>query len=577
MPVTSMDGEKRRMENIMNEKLQIIFGLLGGLAVFIYGMNMMSECLQKAAGEKMKSILALLTRNPILGVIAGALTTAVLQSSSATTVMAIGFVSAGLMTLPQAISIIFGANIGTTMTAQIIAFKISDYIYIIIFIGFLISFIAKSEKVKSIGQTIFAFGLLFLGIETMGDVMKPLASSPVFTNLIGKVAHIPVLGVLVGTLMTLVVQSSSATIAVLQNFASQPGPDGVTSMLGLAGAIPILLGDNIGTTITALLASIGQTKDAKRTAVAHCIFNISGCLLFIWFVKPFAALIQYISPKGPEVEVISRQIANAHTLFNITMTLIWVCLIKFMVKIVMTLIPDGKAVDMDPAKPVFLDEKIIGQPAAALQLVAKEILHVSDMVKVVVKDTISIVKTEDISMLEELEEKGKQIKTLTGYITEYLAALFSAGTMTEQQASQTASLMYVLSDVERMGTLSVEVAECVREKAENGYKYTQEAMEELEKSLKTLNKMFEDSIKAIQGDESVPIEKLIKRKDKIMDLDLKMRKAHVQRVNKGKCKASLTTPFTNILHLIDRMGNSCVNLADVATNAISLNEFISIN
>lgn len=565
------------MENIMNEKLQIIFGLLGGLAVFIYGMNMMSECLQKAAGEKMKSILALLTKNPVLGVIAGALTTAVLQSSSATTVMAIGFVSAGLMTLPQAISIIFGANIGTTMTAQIIAFKISDYIYIIIFIGFLISFIAKSEKAKSIGQTIFAFGLLFLGIETMGDVMKPLASSPVFTNLIGKVAHIPVLGVFVGTLMTLVVQSSSATIAVLQNFASQPGSDGVTSILGLAGAIPILLGDNIGTTITALLASIGQTKDAKRTAVAHCIFNISGCLLFIWFVKPFAALIQYISPKGPEIQVISRQIANAHTIFNITMTLIWVCLINFMVKIVMTLIPDGKAVDMDPAKPVFLDDKIISQPAAALQLVAKEILRMSEMVKVAVGETITIVKTEEISRLEDLEEKGQQIKTLTESITEYLAALFSAGTMTEQQASQTASLMYVLSDVERMGTLSVEVARCVREKAENKYKYTPEAMDELQKSLRTLAKMFEDSIKALQGDESVQIEKLIKRKDKIMDLDLKMRKAHVQRVNKGKCKADLTAPFTNILHLIDRMGNSCVNLADVATNEISLNYFMTIN
>ncbi len=561
-------------ENIMNEKLQIIFGLLGGLAVFIYGMNMMSECLQKAAGEKMKSILALLTKNPVLGVIAGALTTAVLQSSSATTVMAIGFVSAGLMSLPQAISIIFGANIGTTMTAQIIAFKISDYIYIIIFIGFIISFIAKSEKVKSIGQTIFAFGLLFLGIETMGDVMKPLASSPVFTNLIERVAHIPVLGVFVGTLMTLVVQSSSATIAVLQNFASQPGPDGVTSMLGLAGAIPILLGDNIGTTITALLASIGQTKDAKRTAVAHCIFNISGCLLFIGFVKPFAALIQHISPKGPEVEVISRQIANAHTLFNITMTLIWVCLIKFMVKIVMTLIPDGKAVDMDSAKPVFLDDKIINQPAAALQLVAKEILRVSEMVKVVVADTITIVKTEDMNELEPLQEKGLQIKKLTDQITEYLAALFSAGTMTEQQAAQTASLMYILSDVERMGTLSVEVAKCVQEKIENRYKYTPEAMEELQKSLKTLEKMFTDSIKALQGDRSVQTEKLIKRKDKIMDLDLKMRKAHVQRVNKGKCKASLTTPFTNILHLIDRMGNSCVNLADVASNEISLKYFM---
>lgn len=561
----------------MNEKLQIVFGLVGGLAIFIYGMNMMSECLQKAAGEKMKSILALLTRNPVLGVLAGAITTAVLQSSSATTVMAIGFVSAGLMSLPQAISIIFGANIGTTMTAQIIAFKITDYIYIIIFIGFIISFVAKSEKVKSIGQTIFAFGLLFLGIETMGDVMKPLASSPVFTDLIAKVSNMPVLGVAVGTLMTLVVQSSSATIAVLQNFAAQAGPDGVTSILGLTGAIPILLGDNIGTTITALLASIGQNKDAKRTAVAHCIFNISGCLLFIWFIKPFAALIQYISPKGPEIEVISRQIANSHTVFNITMTLIWVCLINVMVKIVMTLIPDGKAVAVDPAKPLYLDEKMTNQPTAALQLVAKEILHISDIVKEAVSNTIEIVKTEDISQLEGLLEKGKNIKPLTEKTTEYLALLFSSGTMTEQQAAQTASLMYILSDVERMGSLSVEIAKCIQEKEQNNYKYTPEAMDELQKSLRTLEKMFIDSMKALQGDKSVQIDKMLKRKDKIMDLDIKMRKAHLQRVNKGKCKASLTAPFTNILHLIDRMGNSCLNLADVAANEISLSYFMTVN
>lgn len=561
----------------MNEKLQIVFGLVGGLAIFIYGMNMMSECLQKAAGEKMKSILALLTRNPVLGVLAGAITTAVLQSSSATTVMAIGFVSAGLMSLPQAISIIFGANIGTTMTAQIIAFKITDYIYIIIFIGFIISFVAKSEKVKSIGQTIFAFGLLFLGIETMGDVMKPLASSPVFTDLIAKVSNMPVLGVAVGTLMTLVVQSSSATIAVLQNFAAQAGSDGVTSILGLTGAIPILLGDNIGTTITALLASIGQNKDAKRTAVAHCIFNISGCLLFIWFIKPFAALIQYISPKGPEIEVISRQIANSHTVFNITMTLIWVCLINVMVKIVMTLIPDGKAVAVDPAKPLYLDEKMTNQPTAALQLVAKEILHISDIAKDAVSNTIEIVKTEDISQLEGLLEKGKNIKALTEKTTEYLALLFSSGTMTEQQAAQTASLMYILSDVERMGSLSVEIAKCIQEKEQNNYKYTPEAMDELQKSLRTLEKMFIDSMKALQGDKSVQIDKMLKRKDKIMDLDIKMRKAHLQRVNKGKCKASLTAPFTNILHLIDRMGNSCLNLADVAANEISLSYFMTVN
>ena len=560
----------------MNEKLQIIFGLLGGLAVFIYGMNLMSECLQKAAGEKMKSILALLTRNPIMGVLAGALTTAVLQSSSATTVMAIGFVSAGLMNLPQAISIILGANIGTTMTAQIIAFKISDYIYIIIFIGFIVSFLAKSEKIKNIGQTVFAFGLLFLGIETMGGVMKPLASSPVFTNMIAKVADIPILGVAVGTLMTLVVQSSSATIAVLQNFASQAGPDGVTSILGLAGAIPILLGDNIGTTITALLASVGQSRDAKRTAVAHCIFNISGCLLFIWFVKPYASFIQWISTKGPEVEVISRQIANAHTIFNLTMTVIWVGLIGLMVKIVTRIVPDGKKEVVELSAPLYLDDKMISQPAAALQLVAKEAVHLSELVKDQLQSTIEVVKSEDVKQIDVIREKGGHISELYDRINEYLAGLFSSGSLTEQQASQTASLMYILSDVDRMGNLSVEVAECIQEKVTNKYKYSSEAMSDLGKSLKAIAKMFDLSMEALQNGSPEQADKILRRKDKILDLDIKMRKAHVQRVNKGECKASLTAPFSRVLHSIDRMGNSCINLADVAMNDVSLNYFLTV-
>ena len=560
----------------MNEKLQIIFGLLGGLAVFIYGMNLMSECLQKAAGEKMKSLLALLTRNPIMGVLAGALTTAVLQSSSATTVMAIGFVSAGLMNLPQAISIILGANIGTTMTAQIIAFKISDYIDIIIFIGFIVSFLAKSEKIKNIGQTVFAFGLLFLGIETMGGVMKPLASSPVFTNMIAKVADIPILGVAVGTLMTLVVQSSSATIAVLQNFASQAGPDGVTSILGLAGAIPILLGDNIGTTITALLASVGQSRDAKRTAVAHCIFNISGCLLFIWFVKPYASFIQWISTKGPEVEVISRQIANAHTIFNLTMTVIWVGLIGLMVKIVTRIVPDGKKEVVELSAPLYLDDKMISQPAAALQLVAKEAVHLSELVKDQLQSTIEVVKNEDVKQIDAIREKGGHISELYDRINEYLAGLFSSGSLTEQQASQTASLMYILSDVDRMGNLSVEVAECIQEKVTNKYKYSSEAMSDLGKSLKAIAKMFDLSMEALQNGSPEQADKILRRKDKILDLDIKMRKAHVQRVNKGECKASLTAPFSRVLHSIDRMGNSCINLADVAMNDVSLNYFLTV-
>ena len=557
----------------MNEKVQIAFGLLGGLAIFIYGMNMMSECLQKAAGEKMRSILALLTKNPVMGVLAGALTTAVLQSSSATTVMAIGFVSAGFMNLPQAISIIIGANIGTTMTAQIIAFKLSDYIYAIIFVGFIISFLVKSEKVKNIGQTIFAFGLLFLGIETMGSVMKPLADSPVFTEMIARVSDVPILGVAVGTLMTLVVQSSSATVAVLQNFASQAGPDGVTSVIGLAGAIPILFGDNIGTTITAVLASIGQTKDAKITAVAHCVFNISGTFLFIWFVGPFAKLIQMISPKGPEIEVISRQIANTHTIFNCVMTLVWVPLIWLMVKIVMRIIPDGRKEQYSLSEPLYLDEKLLGQPTAALQLVAKEVLHCSEIVRDMIRQTREALKNEEKKEIEDVHCKLDAVKSLHARITQYLTDLFASGSLNEEQASQSAGIMYVLSDVDRMGILCGEVAGGIKEKMEKKYKYSKEAMKDLGKSLELIETMYSEVLEAIVSGKLEHAKELVKKREKVMELDISMRKAHMSRVSKGKCDASLTAPFNSILYSIDRMGNSCVNIADTVQGQLELNSF----
>lgn len=557
----------------MNEKVQIAFGLLGGLAIFIYGMNMMSECLQKAAGEKMRSILALLTKNPVMGVLAGALTTAVLQSSSATTVMAIGFVSAGFMNLPQAISIIIGANIGTTMTAQIIAFKLSDYIYAIIFVGFIISFLVESEKVKNIGQTIFAFGLLFLGIETMGSVMKPLADSPVFTEMIARVSDVPILGVAVGTLMTLVVQSSSATVAVLQNFASQAGPDGVTSVIGLAGAIPILFGDNIGTTITAVLASIGQTKDAKRTAVAHCVFNISGTFLFIWFVGPFAKLIQMISPKGPEIEVISRQIANTHTIFNCVMTLVWVPLIWLMVKIVMRIIPDGRKEQYSLSEPLYLDEKLFGQPTAALQLVAKEVLHCSEIVRDMIRQTREALKNEEKKEIEDVHCKLDAVKSLHARITQYLTDLFASGSLNEEQASQSAGIMYVLSDVDRMGILCGEVAGGIKEKMEKKYKYSKEAMKDLGKSLELIETMYSEVLEAIVSGKLEHAKELVKKREKVMELDISMRKAHMSRVSKGKCDASLTAPFNSILYSIDRMGNSCVNIADTVQGQLELNSF----
>lgn len=562
----------------MNSTFEVILGLLGGLAVFLFGMNMMSDCLQKAAGDKMRTILGMLTKNPVLGVLAGALTTAVLQSSSATTVMTIGFVSAGLMTLPQAISIILGANIGTTMTAQLIAFKLSDYIYVIIFVGFIIGFFAKSEKLKNIGNTIFAFGLLFLGIETMGGVMKPLASSEFFVNMIAKVADIPVLGVAVGTLMTLVVQSSSATIAVLQNFASQPGPDGVSSMIGLAGAIPILLGDNIGTTITAILASIGQGKDAKRTAVAHCTFNVTGCFLFIWFVKPFAAIIEWISPKGPEIEVISRQIANAHTTFNIVMTLIWIPLIWLMVKIVMVIIPDGKKAEIqDPSEPKYLDDKLIHQPIVAMNLVAKEVLNCSKLVKAALKDVCQSVQDNDKSLLKNAIEKTTAVRALNEKINMYMADLFSSGVLYESQTSQIAGVMYVLSDIDRIGDLTNEMAQILGDDDENKKsRFTKEALFDLGEALGVIEEMYSEAIKILKTGNLENAKKMSKKKEKVLDLDINMRKAHMDRVAKGKCEAKMTSAHNRILHIIDRMSNSCANIAEGALGQVDFKYFANI-
>lgn len=560
----------------MGEIIQTLFGLFGGLAIFIFGMNMMSESLQKVAGSKMKKVIGFLTMNPLMGVLAGVITTAVLQSSSATTVMVIGFVSAGLMTLKQGISVILGANIGTTMTAQLIAFKISDYVYLIVFIGFLIFFIAKSERIKNIGNSIFGFGLLFTGIETMSSVMKPLAASPVFTELIAHVADIPVLGVLVGTLMTLVVQSSSATIAVLQNFASQAGPDGVSSIIGLAGAIPILLGDNIGTTITAILASIGQSRNAKRVALSHCMFNVSGALIFIWFVKPYAALIQAISPKGPEVEVISRQIANAHTCFNVTMTLLWLPLIWLLVKIVMTFIPEKSSERLNTRKPLYLDGNLILQPAAALEMTAREVIHCSDMVGELIPACAEAFKKGDSQELRELEEETKAIAGINDAIMNYLANLFSAGVLTEKQSSKAASLLSVMTEIDRINTQCRIMIQYAEEKNERNYNYSESAMSDIAREMKSVGNMYEDAVDMIRTGNTQHMDTFMRAKERITDLDIALRKAHMKRVKEGLCDSELTAPYTRILNVIDRISNCCLNIAESAKNDnVSFEDFLA--
>lgn len=548
----------------MNETVEILFGLFGGLAIFLYGMNLMSDSLQKVAGDKMRTILGLLTKNPVLGVISGALVTAVLQSSSATTVMAIGFVSAGLMKLPQAISIIFGANIGTTLTAQLIAFKLSDYIYAIIFIGFVIYFFAKREKIKFIGATIFGFGLLFEGIETMGSVMKPLATSPVFTDMIQQVANVPILGVLVGAGMTLVVQSSSATIAVLQNIASTAGPDGVHSVIGLVGAIPVLLGDNIGTTITAVLASIGQSINAKRTAAAHCIFNISGALIFVWIIKPYASFIQMISPAGPEIEVISRQIANAHTCFNITLTLLWTPLIFIMVKLVTKLVPEkGEEATLSVSQPRFIDGKMLGQPMAAIELASNETVRITDvigdMITQLAESTNKTMKDECTDILT----KSGQVIALNHQVQDYLSAILAGGKATENQADRVTGMIFIVDNLNRIAEYLNNISKNVLDTKENKDGYSKAAVSDMHDFSKRLLGIYEVIIDALVGDESVDLKKLERQRADIFDLRDEMFNAHLKRVRKGKCDAVLTAGYGELLKNLEAIGTCCIDMADL--------------
>lgn len=549
----------------MDERVKIVFGLLGGLAMFLYGMNSMSDALQKAAGEKMKRILGFLTKNPLMGALAGALVTAVLQSSSATTVMVIGFVSAGLMSLPQAISVIFGANIGTTMTAQLMAFKISNYIYPIIFIGFIMNFVFKKEKIRNVGMVIFSFGLLFEGIEVMGGVMKPLASSAIFVDLMGKVSEIPVLGVVLGAVMTLVVQSSSATIAVLQNFASQPGPDGIHSVIGLAGAIPILFGDNIGTTITALLASIGQSKNAKRTAIAHSTINITGTILFMFLIRPLAAFVQWISPKGDELDIISRQIANAHTTFNVACTLIWLPLIPVMVKIVKFIIRGEDKKNSEGFVAKYLDDKAMSQPAAAIYMAAKEIsrlsVHAGKMIGAM-KNAIEKRNITDIR--DKYVDEHDKVKELQNIIVDFITKLISSGNLTEKQAEQAAGLMVVSNNIERIADRCDEVDGLYKKILDNGQLLSDAAIADLTACMDMTEKLFGESMNAIiTGDSETP-DKVAADKKKIRKLQRQAGKAHLARVKKNTCVRSLTADYSALLYSMDRMADNCISIAEEA-------------
>jgi phosphate:Na+ symporter len=541
--------------------ITVLFGLFGGLAIFIYGMNLMGEGLKKAAGERMRRILEVLTGHPVVGVLVGALVTALIQSSSATTVMVVGFVSAKLMTLPQAIGVIMGANIGTTVTAQLIAFKIGHYAYPIAALGFIFYFFFKKKIIKYIGQTVFAFGLLFIGLNIMSDVMEPLAQSDAFASLILQIKNIPVLGLLAGTAMTVIIQSSSAVIAVLQNLASTPQSPGSTmALIDLPTALPILFGSNIGTTITAILASIGASLNAKRAALAHSIFNILGSVIFMFFIPVISRLIQLISPSGPEVHVISRQIANAHTAFNLLNTIIWIPFIFILARIV-TFIVRGEEESIEK-RVLYLDNKVLNNPSIAMDLATRELSRMALLSKKMMASANQAFTKSNLEEAKKVYEIEETIDMLQYEIVKYLSTMLSQSILTERQSIRLAGLMHVTGDIERIGDHCENIAEFAEIKDEEGIPFSQEAIIEISDAFRKVNKIVDDSIHALHDGNIDLAKQVIQGENEIDELEASLRSRHLDRLNKGLCNPHAAITFIEMIHNLEKIADHCKNIAE---------------
>jgi phosphate:Na+ symporter len=430
--------------------LQLIFGLLGGLALFLYGMGQMADSLKVVAGDRMKSILARLTRNRVTGVLTGAFVTAVIQSSSVTTVLVVGFISAGLMTLTQSVGVILGADIGTTITAQIIAFNIKEYSLLLVAAGFLVIFVARRETARHYGKAIMGLGLVFLGMGIMGEAMRPLRSWQPFLDIMAGLAN-PWLGILVGAVFTALVQSSSATVGIIIVLGSQ-------GLVSLPAAIALLLGANVGTTVTALLAAIGRPREAQRSAVIHLIFKVVGVLIWVFLIQQLIWLAVQVSPSHPELAGSARlaaetprQIANAHTLFNVMNTLLFLPLSNVFVWLVRRLLPD-RPDEGGGVRIKYLDAGLIRTPAFALDRARLEMLHMGDRVRGMLKDILPATLAGDREELGTFAARDDEVDALHGEIITYLGRV-SQESLTAGQTDELLQLMEATNDLENIGDI----------------------------------------------------------------------------------------------------------------------------
>lgn len=555
----------------MSENVEIskmLFSLFGGLAVFIYSMSLMGDGLQKAAGEKMRRILEVLTSNPVMGILVGTLVTMIIQSSSATTVMVVGFVSANLMTLPQAIGVIMGANIGTTVTAQIVAFNLGEYAYLITAVGFILFFFFNKKIIKYVGQIIFAFGLLFIGLNVMSDAMKPLAQSAMFEDIIHRVSDTPILGLFVGTLVTLIVQSSSATIAVLLNLAQEPDANG-QALISLQGALPILFGSNLGTTITGILASIGARVNGKRAAMAHTVFNAVGSVLFMLILPYFAKFVVFISPKGTETEVIARQIANAHTSFNIVNTILWAPFVLILAKIV-TFLVRGEEETIEN-RVMYLDYKILNNAAVAMDLATKELTRMAELARKMMSNAKKAFIHSNVEAAKKVHEIESIVDMLQTEIIKYLSTMLSQSSLTDRQSIRLAGLMHTANDIERMGDHCKNVAELAMEKIEKDLPFSKEAISDLTNAFNKLNEMVDHSIQSLSQGNTELAKKVLAEESEIDKLESDLRDRHMKRLDSGLCNPTSTIMFIELIHNIERIGDHCNNIAEAVLDDLENN------
>ena len=529
------------------EIVSTLINLLGGLGLFLYGMKLMGDGLENAAGDSLKGILEKVTTNRLMGVLVGAVVTAIIQSSSATTVMVVGFVNAGLMNLSQALGVIMGANIGTTITAQLVAFKLDDIAPLFVFVGAAIVMIAKNKRHLELGHIILGFGILFTGMGIMSSSMKPLANTPLFTQILLAVSDNWFLGILTGLALTAVLQSSSATTGILIALAS-------TNSISVSLAIPILFGCNIGTCVTAMIASIGTNKNAHKAALLHLTFNVLGTIIFIPFLR---ILGEFVVTTSNEV---SRQIANAHTIFNITNTAVLLPFSKFIVMFVNKVVPDGDNEDDEKPGVKYIDDRLLETPVIAAGQVIKETIRMANKAKNNVELAMKCFLDKDENQLPKVYENEKMINLLDEEITNYLVKL-SKCNLSDKEQSIVASTLHIVIDIERIGDHAENIADLALEKINRKLKFNSDAINDLNEIYDYVLKSLEISIGAYTDKNVNEAKQNFKIENKIDTYRKDYRKKHIKRLYDGKSTAFEGTLFLDLIGNLERIGDHCNNIA----------------